>query len=203
MNMQQLNLKIQSLADRDNASGVSGAWRSLTNASGVSDAVSFVRYEPGTILMYRMPGHSRSPVPGAEYFAPALVLEQFDVPTGDLRLIVWDSSAGNPTGVFHARELSTRGEGNEREQYVSQENVGEVLFSPHRLAETMKLIFELRDAVLSLQKDVLDLQTSPAHVVPAVPAVSPEPNLFTGAGAGAGVMSSSPTSQPKADAKGK
>src|SRR5580704_7417406 len=88
-----------------------------------------VTYEPGTILTVRMRGHSRSPVPGYEYFAPAVVLEQF-MPNGEISVLIWDSSAGthyNPS--YPVRELDVRGSGPERELYELQSNVGQVLFS--------------------------------------------------------------------------
>src|SRR5580658_3630749 len=76
------------------------------------------RFEPGTILTLRMRGHSRSPVSGQDYFAPAVVLDQF-LPGGEISVLIWDSSAGTHYNASYAiRELGVRGSGNEREMYV-------------------------------------------------------------------------------------
>ena len=110
-------------------------------------------YEPGTILTLRMRGHARSPVPGEEYFAPAVVLRQYNNQTGDIEAIVWDSSAGQHYGVFHAREVSSRGNGNERELYESQSNVGEVLYSPWQFANACNMINLLDRGMANLQNE--------------------------------------------------
>ena len=95
------------------------------------------RFEPGTILTLRMRGHSRSPVAGQDYFAPAVVLDQF-MPGGELSVLIWDSSAGTHYNASYAvRELSSRGEGNQREMYELTSNVGEVLFSPEAFASAV------------------------------------------------------------------
>lgn len=98
------------------------------------------RFEPGTILTLRMRGHSRSPVAGQDYFAPAVVLEQF-MPQGEISVLIWDSSAGTHYNASYAiRELGARGAGAEREMYVLADNIGEVLFSPARFARLCELV---------------------------------------------------------------
>jgi hypothetical protein len=105
------------------------------------------RFEPGTILTLRMRGHSRSPVSGQEYFAPAVVLEQF-MPGGEISVLIWDSSAGTHYNASYAiRELGVRGSGNEREMYVLTDNIGDVLFSPEAFASLCRSQDSLREAV--------------------------------------------------------
>ena len=117
------------------------------------------QYEQGTILTLRMEGHSRSPVPGESYFAPAIVLNQFDNQTGDIAVMVWDSSAGAHYGVYHVREVSSRGDGNEREMYESQNKVGQVLFSPQTFENMIDSIIQLQRIVGELQADLLTVRT--------------------------------------------
>ena len=105
------------------------------------------RFEPGTILTLRMRGHSRSPVAGQDYFAPAVVLDQFR-PGGEISVLIWDSSAGTHYNASYAiRELGVRGEGNQREMYELQSNVGEVLFSPEAFASAVASVGQLHEAV--------------------------------------------------------
>jgi hypothetical protein len=105
------------------------------------------RFEPGTILTLRMRGHSRSPVSGQDYFAPAVVLDQF-LPGGEISVLIWDSSAGTHYNASYAiRELGVRGSGNEREMYVLTDNIGEVLFSPEAFASLCRSQDSLREAV--------------------------------------------------------
>ena len=107
------------------------------------------KFEPGTILTLRMQGHSRSPVPGQGYFAPAVVLEQFE-PNGEISVLIWDSSAGTHYNAsYPIRELSSRGVGNEREMFVAQDNIGEVLFSPR---EFERLSSDFESVLLSLRQ---------------------------------------------------
>src|SRR5580698_2356985 len=105
------------------------------------------RFEPGTILTLRMRGHSRSPVAGQDYFAPAVVLDQF-MPGGEISVLIWDSSAGTHyNGSYAIRELGVRGQGSEREMYELQSNVGEVLFSPEAFAAAVASTGLLHEAV--------------------------------------------------------
>ena len=85
--------------------------------------------ETGTMVLLRMAAHSRSPNQ-QEYFAPAVVLAQYE-PNGEIDALVWDASAGNAFVHGYAiRDLGTRDTANGREQYVIQSNIGQVLFSP-------------------------------------------------------------------------
>ena len=85
--------------------------------------------ETGTLVLLRMAAHSRSPNQ-QEYFAPAVVLAQYE-PNGEIDALVWDASAGNAFVHGYAiRDLGSRDTPNGREQYVIQSNIGQVLFSP-------------------------------------------------------------------------
>ena len=86
----------------------------------------------GSIVMLRMTGHSRTA--GQEYFAPAVVLNQYQ-PHGELEVLVWDSTAGahfNPN--YPVRDLESYGEGNERHLREKRSNIQAVLFAPERFA---------------------------------------------------------------------
>lgn len=85
--------------------------------------------ETGALVLLRMAAHSRSPEQ-REYFAPAVVLAQYE-PNGEIDALVWDASAGNAFVHGYAiRDLGTRDTQHGREQYVIQSNIGQVLFSP-------------------------------------------------------------------------
>jgi len=85
--------------------------------------------ETGALVLLRMAAHSRSPNQ-QEYFAPAVVLAQYE-PNGEIDALVWDASAGNAFVHGYAiRDLGTRDTQHGREQYVIQSNIGQVLFSP-------------------------------------------------------------------------
>ena len=87
--------------------------------------------ETGTLVLLRMAAHSRSPNQ-QEYFAPAVVLAQYE-PMGEIDALVWDASAGNAFVHGYAiRDLGSRDTPNGREQYVIQSNIGQVLFSPQQ-----------------------------------------------------------------------
>jgi len=87
--------------------------------------------ETGTLILLRMAAHSRSPNQ-QEYFAPAVVLAQYE-PNGEIDALVWDASAGNAFVHGYAiRDIGTRDTVNGREQYVIQSNIGAVLFSPQQ-----------------------------------------------------------------------
>jgi len=85
-------------------------------------------YPTGSIILIRRRGHSRTA--GQEYFAPAIVLQQFE-PDGQVEVLIFDASSGVCfDSSYNVREVSSRGEGQTREMYVSQENVQSVLFDP-------------------------------------------------------------------------
>lgn len=87
--------------------------------------------ETGTILTLRKPGHLRSPIPGQEYFAPAIVLLQYDS-DGSIDALVFDASAGaHFVSAYQIREIDARTDNfNRREMFVKRSNIGEILFSP-------------------------------------------------------------------------
>lgn len=119
-----------------------------------------VQFEPGTILTLRMRGHSRSPVPGSEYFAPAVVLEQF-MPNGEISVLIWDSSAGTHYNASYAiRDLSTRGSGNERETYEVQSNIGQVLFSPREFGRMGEELEHIVGAIQSVRRAQAEVNNS-------------------------------------------
>lgn len=90
-------------------------------------------FTTGTILTLRKAGHLRSPVPGQEYFAPGIVLEQYS-PNGEIDVIVFDPSAGvHFLSAYPIRDVDARTDvHNRREMYVKRENIGEVLFDPEQ-----------------------------------------------------------------------
>lgn len=113
-------------------------------------------YETGTILTIRMRGHSRSPVPGQDYFAPAVVLEQFQ-PDGEISCLVWDSSAGTHYNAsYPVRDIGVRGEGREREMYEMQSNIGEVLFSPQRMRDLTEGHNKLTDFIIDKMRSIVN-----------------------------------------------
>jgi|SRR5579872_1464308 len=126
--------------------------------------------EAGSIVTVRMRGHSRTN--GEEYFAPAVVLNQF-MPGGELELQVWDSTSG--TAYIHSypiRDLSTRGDGNLREVYETRSNIGKVLFSPAQFTtavEAMEVfdkdLLEQRRELVSLHKLVNELTVQVQRLV--------------------------------------
>jgi hypothetical protein len=131
------------------------------------------QYEVGTLLMLRMRGHSRTD--GQEYFAPAVVLRQH-MPNGEIEVMIWDSTAGthyNP--AYPVRDLSTRGEGAERELFEERSNVGQVLFSPVRFAEAMDLVLDMQAEVLELQRKAMSLERAQAERQLAKPVEPPAP----------------------------
>ena len=98
-----------------------------------------------------MPGHSRTG--GQEYFAPAVVLQQYE-PNGEIDALVWDASAGNAFVHGYAiRDLGSRDtmvtdkDGNlvpGRTQYVIQSNIGQVLFSPAAMLGVEDDLFNIK-----------------------------------------------------------
>ena len=110
----------------------------LQHKHGLDRVPAPQQLETGTLVLLRMAAHSRSPNQ-QEYFAPAVVLAQYE-PMGEIDALVWDASAGNAFVHGYAiRDLGTRDtmvtdrDGNlvpGRTQYVIQSNIGQVLFSP-------------------------------------------------------------------------
>jgi len=106
--------------------------------------------EVGSIVTLRMRGHTRTQ--GLEYFAPAVVLNQHS-PNGEIEVLIWDSTAGthyNP--AYPIRDLSSRGEGPERELYVVQSNIGKVLFSPDAFALMNVVTENIMDRLAALEQ---------------------------------------------------
>ncbi|SRR6266478_2743127 len=119
--------------------------------------------EVGSIVTLRMRGHTRTQ--GLEYFSPAVVLHQHS-PGGELEVLIWDPTAGTHyNSNYPIRELANRDVEVKvllnpadpslgvtcqtvRQQYESQSNIGQVLFSPlafqNVLAEVDILSHELR-----------------------------------------------------------
>jgi len=108
--------------------------------------------ETGTLILLRMAAHSRSPNQ-QEYFAPAVVLAQYD-PKGEIDALVWDASAGNAFVHGYAiRDLGTRDTQQGREQYVLQSNIGQVLFSPAAMLDLEADVTRVMAAQLGLQRE--------------------------------------------------
>jgi TolA-binding protein len=139
--------------------------------------------ETGTLVLLRMAAHSRSPNQ-QEYFAPAVVLAQYE-PNGEIDALVWDASAGNAFVHGYAiRDLGTRDTAAGREQYVIQSNIGQVLFSPQqfdRMQQELEILsMELHQkhrAMRDLTARIESLEaaaTTPAATSDAAPAASLE-----------------------------
>lgn len=127
----------------------------------------FMRLETGSLVTIRMRGHTHSPG-GLEYFAPAVVLAQYNDDYGSIDCLVWDSSAGNAyVHGYHVRELGVRGEGSEREMYELQSNIGQVLFSPDQLANVISRIDQLEYDMLSMLTAVSKMQIAESAKIPA------------------------------------
>jgi hypothetical protein len=108
--------------------------------------------ETGTLILLRMAAHSRSPNQ-QEYFAPAVVLQQYE-PNGEIDALVWDASAGNAFVHGYAiRDLGTRDTQQGREQYVIQSNIGQVLFSPAAMLDLEADVTRVMAAQLGLQRE--------------------------------------------------
>lgn len=149
-----------------------------------------VQLETGTIVTLRMRGHSRTN--GEEYFSPAIVLKQYDNLTGDLEVLIWDSTAGTHfNSAYPSREVSSRGDGATRELYMSRSNIGAILFSPSKfnqitddLAElqdqALKIIAELQAQNLQLRRDLTslmsDVETLKACIEPPTTAAGKAPD---------------------------
>lgn len=121
--------------------------------------------EVGTILTLRMRGHSRTG--GADYFAPAVVLEQFQ-PRGEITCLIWDSTSGNAfQHAYPIREVTSMdrlvddgngGHVQKRIEYEAQSNIGQVLFSPRQFAFVIEDIQSLTTAVGDLAGRVVRLE---------------------------------------------
>jgi hypothetical protein len=73
------------------------------------------------------------------------------------------------------RDLSSRGEGAERELFEERSNVGQVLFSPVRFAEAMDLVLDMQAEVLELQRKTMSLERAQAERQLAKPVEPPAP----------------------------
>ena len=110
-----------------------------------------MRLEVGSIVTLRMRGHSRTN--GQEYYAPAVVLNQYPDDLGTIEALVWDSSAGTHyNGSYPTRELGIRGDGPDRETFELQSNIGQVLFSPDQFALVILQVDELQARVARIEK---------------------------------------------------
>jgi len=100
----------------------------------------------GTILTIRMQGHTRTN--GVEYFAPAIVLYQYDDMFGSIEAIVFDASAGTHyQHAYHIRDVSTRGIDNEL--YELRSNIGDILFAPDDFARLADRVSRLESAAVA------------------------------------------------------
>ena len=144
----------------------------IQNPDAIDPLPAPEQYEPGTILTVRMRGHSRSPG-GLDYFAPAVVLDQFD-PDGQISILVWDSSAGTH---YHAsypiREIANRGDGPKRQPYVTQSNIGKVLFSPAKFEDLTVAIDVILHRLSRIEKDLAGTEPAAAPVPAAAPSATP------------------------------
>jgi hypothetical protein len=105
----------------------------------------YLRLPVGSIVLIKMRGHVRTH--GLDYFAPAVVLNQYD-PDGQIECIVWDASAGTHYNPNYAiREVGVRGEGNERQMYEIGSNVQAVLFSPDEQSYMRLELDEMRQQI--------------------------------------------------------
>jgi hypothetical protein len=153
-------------------------------------------FEPGTILTLRMRGHTRSPNQ-SEYFAPAVVLEQF-MPGGEISVLIWDSSAGTHYNAsYPVRDLGVRGEGGSRDTYELRSNVGDVLFSPAAFAsmtdgvDTLTLAYSrMRGAAGDLEHRIAALEMQMKELAPLMDVSKSE--------AAAGAATRNEPSKPKA-----
>ena len=114
-------------------------------------------YPVGTIATLRMRGHTRTN--GEEYFAPAVILGQHE-PNGEVEVLIWDPTAGTHyNSCYQIRDLEARmNEHGEREMYVSQENIGEILFNPQEFAKMLIQVDNLEAGfdLLSRRMDALE-----------------------------------------------
>lgn len=116
------------------------------------------RLEQGSIVTLRMRGHQRTA--GQEYFAAAVVLDQH-MPNGEIEVLIWDPTAGTHyNNSYPIREVSSRGEGPEREMYEVQSNIGTILFSPEAFAQQGLRIGALLDMVETLNDRVYKLESA-------------------------------------------
>lgn len=114
-----------------------------------------LRLETGCIVLLRMRGHTQTE--GREYFAPAVVLNQHQ-PHGEIEVLIWDSTAGTHYNPAYAiRDLSSRGEGDRRELYEVQSNIGGVLFSPNDFMNIRMDLDIIRPALSGLTERVFAL----------------------------------------------
>jgi hypothetical protein len=94
-----------------------------------------------------MRGHVRTN--GIDYYAPAIVLNQYE-PNGELELFVWDSSSGNTyIPSYQIRDIGVWGDGHDRYMYELSSNVQDILFSAE---EQMLMRIRLDDMELQLKQ---------------------------------------------------
>lgn len=109
----------------------------------------------GSIVTLRRRGHSRTN--GEDYFAPAIVLAQFE-PNGEIETLIFDSSSGVCFDHAYAiRDVSSRGDGQTRELYVERENIQAVLYDPVEFALSLRRSHALNFAIEQLLGTVSNL----------------------------------------------
>lgn len=120
--------------------------------NGTGELRSPLRLALGTILTLRMRGHSRTN--GQEYFAPAIVLQQFQ-PGGEIAAIIMDDTSGVSINPCYAiRDLTTVGDGGQRRLVELQSNIGEILFDPNQQRDLFFSVSELQ-GIYSRQIDTI------------------------------------------------
>ena len=142
--------------------------------------------ETGTLVLLRMAAHSRSPNQ-QEYFAPAVVLAQYE-PNGEIDALVWDASSGNAFVHGYAiRDLGTRDTQQGREQYVIQSNIGQVLFSPQQFSDLQEVVESLVRFEFDMRRSIKDYfltSTSVLERLSALEAAATAPTAPTAPAAG-------------------
>lgn len=135
----------------------------LTSEKNVVPSLKLpLRLATGTLITIRMRGHTHSPG-GQEYFAPAIVLCQYNDIYGSIDAICWDATSGSPfMSGYHTREVAARGEGSTREMYESQSNIGEILFAPQDFARAMQRLEQLELDILNVLQAVSKMQIAQA-----------------------------------------
>lgn len=144
----------------------------------------------GTILTLRKAGHLRSPTPGQEYFAPAVVLAQYES-DGSIDALVWDASAGaHFVSAYPVRDVDARTDvHNRREMYVKRSNIGEILFSPgvfKSIEDGMDTLAighaRMRQALAEQNTELESLRSRMAAVELFMKQFEPQSTLATGTG---------------------
>ena len=113
--------------------------------------------EVGTMITLRMRGHSRTD--GKEYFASAIVLQQYER-DGEIDAIIFDQTSGvsivnaNPIREVGARPGRAGGPMNEH--YVVQSNIGAIIFNPRELSDMARELLTLSIRVRELEMLIAD-----------------------------------------------